>query len=110
MTNFGDGVEKRLKNLSAQNPHEVELLHSVRFEENTSMVESYLHTYFKKYNHRYEWFILNDEQIELIKKELVSGFDIKLVKKQEIEDWLLSNRKATNIELDELASSHISIA
>ena len=31
-------------------------------------------------------------------------------KKQEIEDWLLSNRKATNIELDELASSHISIA
>tara|TARA_B100001250_G_scaffold43712_1_gene34381 strand:- start:187 stop:495 length:309 start_codon:yes stop_codon:yes gene_type:complete len=30
-------------------------------------------------------------------------------KKQEIEDWLLSNRKATNIELDELASSHISI-
>ena len=31
-------------------------------------------------------------------------------KKQEIEDWLLSNRKATNIEIDELASSHISIA
>ena len=31
-------------------------------------------------------------------------------KKQEIEDWLLSNRKATNIELDELASSHISVA
>ena len=31
-------------------------------------------------------------------------------KKQEIEDWLLSNRKATNIELDELASTHISIA
>ena len=31
-------------------------------------------------------------------------------KKQEIEDWLLSNKKATNIELDELASSHISIA
>ena len=31
-------------------------------------------------------------------------------KKKEIEDWLLSNRKATNIELDELASSHISIA
>jgi len=31
-------------------------------------------------------------------------------KKQEIEDWLLSNRKATNIELDELASSHISTA
>jgi excisionase family DNA binding protein len=30
-------------------------------------------------------------------------------KKQEIEDWLLSNRKATNIEIDELASSHISI-
>ena len=30
-------------------------------------------------------------------------------KKKEIEDWLLSNRKATNIELDELASSHISI-
>ena len=30
-------------------------------------------------------------------------------KRQEIEDWLLSNRKATNIELDELASSHISI-
>ena len=31
-------------------------------------------------------------------------------KKQEIEDWLLSNRKATNIEIDELASTHISIA
>ena len=31
-------------------------------------------------------------------------------KKQEIEDWLLSNRKATNIEIDELASSHISIS
>ena len=31
-------------------------------------------------------------------------------KKQEIEDWLLSNRKVTNIEIDELASSHISIA
>tara|TARA_B100000214_G_scaffold361046_1_gene324040 strand:- start:72 stop:380 length:309 start_codon:yes stop_codon:yes gene_type:complete len=31
-------------------------------------------------------------------------------KKQEIEDWLLSNRKATNIELDELANSHISIS
>jgi len=31
-------------------------------------------------------------------------------KKQEIEDWLLSNRKTTNIEIDELASSHISIA
>jgi excisionase family DNA binding protein len=31
-------------------------------------------------------------------------------KKQEIENWLLSNRKATNIEIDELASSHISIA
>ena len=31
-------------------------------------------------------------------------------KKQEIEDWLLSNRKVTNIEIDELASTHISIA
>ena len=31
-------------------------------------------------------------------------------KKQEIEEWLLSNRKATNIELDELSISHISIA
>ena len=30
-------------------------------------------------------------------------------KKQEIEDWLLSNKKVTNIELDELASTHISI-
>ena len=31
-------------------------------------------------------------------------------KRQEIEDWLLSNKKVTNIELDELASTHISIA
>jgi len=31
-------------------------------------------------------------------------------KREEVEDWMLSNRKATNIELDELASSHISIA
>ena len=31
-------------------------------------------------------------------------------KKQEIEDWMLRNRKATNIEIDELASTHISIA
>jgi excisionase family DNA binding protein len=31
-------------------------------------------------------------------------------KKQEIEDWLLSNKKVTNIEIDELASTHISIA
>ena len=30
-------------------------------------------------------------------------------KKEEIEDWLLSNKKVTNIELDELASTHISI-
>ena len=30
-------------------------------------------------------------------------------KKDEIEDWLLSNKKVTNIELDELASTHISI-
>ncbi len=30
-------------------------------------------------------------------------------KKQEIEDWLLSNKKVTNIELDELSSTHISI-
>ena len=30
-------------------------------------------------------------------------------KRQEIEDWLLSNKKVTNIELDELASTHISI-
>ena len=31
-------------------------------------------------------------------------------KKQEIEDWLLSNKKITNIELGELASTHISIS
>ena len=31
-------------------------------------------------------------------------------KKEEVEDWLLNNRRATNIELDELASSHISVA
>ena len=30
-------------------------------------------------------------------------------KKQEIEDWMLRNRKATNIELDDIANSHISI-
>lgn len=30
-------------------------------------------------------------------------------KKQEIEDWMLRNRKATNIEIDNLANSHISI-
>lgn len=30
--------------------------------------------------------------------------------KEEIENWLLNNRKISNIELDELASSHISIA
>ena len=30
-------------------------------------------------------------------------------KKQEIEEWLLSNKKVTNIELDELSSSYISI-
>ena len=31
-------------------------------------------------------------------------------KRDEVEKWLLSNRKATNIEIDELASTHISIA
>jgi len=31
-------------------------------------------------------------------------------KREEVEDWMLSNRRATNIELDELASTHISIA
>ena len=31
-------------------------------------------------------------------------------KKEEVEGWLLNNRRATNIELDELASSHISVA
>jgi excisionase family DNA binding protein len=31
-------------------------------------------------------------------------------KRDEVEKWLLSNRRATNIELDELASTHISIA
>ena len=31
-------------------------------------------------------------------------------KREEIEKWLLRNRRATNIELDELASTHISIA
>ena len=31
-------------------------------------------------------------------------------KREEVEKWLLSNRKATNIEIDELASTHISIA
>ena len=30
-------------------------------------------------------------------------------KTQEIEDWMLRNRKATNIELDDIANSHISI-
>ena len=30
--------------------------------------------------------------------------------KEEIENWLLNNRKISNIELDELASSHISIS
>ena len=30
-------------------------------------------------------------------------------KKQEIEDWMLRNRKAKNIEIDNLANSHISI-
>ena len=31
-------------------------------------------------------------------------------KREEVEEWMLSNRRATNIELDELASTHISIA
>ena len=31
-------------------------------------------------------------------------------KREEVEDWMLRNRRVTNIELDELSSSHISIA
>ena len=28
-------------------------------------------------------------------------------KKKEVEDWLLQNRKATTVEIDEMANNHI---
>ena len=33
--------------------------------------------------------------------------DSKVYEKKEVEDWLLQNRKATTVEIDEMANNHI---
>jgi hypothetical protein len=63
-------LEKRLKRLNGnQSPNEKHIVFSIEVI-NAKPTEEILHNKYKKYNHRYEWFCLNDKQVENVIQDM----------------------------------------
>lgn len=63
-------LENRLKQLNGnQSPNEKHIVFSIEVI-NAKPTEEILHNKYKKYNHRYEWFCLNDKQVESVIEDM----------------------------------------
>ena len=63
-------LENRLKQLNGnQSPNEKHIVFYIEVI-NAKPTEEILHNKYKKYNHRYEWFCLNDKQVERVIEDM----------------------------------------
>lgn len=68
-------VSKRLSSIQTMNPHNVELALCVRMD-NPRPTEKMFHSFFRKENHVGEWFILSQEDFEVMKCLVVASYNV----------------------------------